>query len=160
MSYFQAKRVTKKYVERIAAPPSTIFPLICPVREYDWLDGWSCDLIYSDSGVMEDNCVFTTDYLGNGREIWVTTRYEPDKFEKESILVNPDSRIIRFKVFLQECDANSTDVHWTLTITALNEKGNALVDQYTDEVHLMSMGALGKSLKHFCETGTMLKHNR
>ena len=74
MTDFQAKRIIRHYKERIAASPSQIFPLLCPVREYDWLEGWDCDMIYSESGFAENNNVFTTGFLGQGKEIWVVTR--------------------------------------------------------------------------------------
>ena len=31
----------------------SLFALICPTREYDWIPGWSCDLLHSDSGYAE-----------------------------------------------------------------------------------------------------------
>jgi hypothetical protein len=26
-----------------------IFPLLCPQREYDWIESWKCNIIYSKS---------------------------------------------------------------------------------------------------------------
>jgi hypothetical protein len=63
---------------RLDAPPDRIFPLLCPVREYDWIPTWSCDMIYSESGVAENDCVFATAFPEEGpRESWVVVRYEP-----------------------------------------------------------------------------------
>jgi hypothetical protein len=41
----------KEFVFEVAAPPDRVFPLLCPVRERDWLEGWEADMVYSASGV-------------------------------------------------------------------------------------------------------------
>src|SRR6266540_2991762 len=49
--------------EREIILPSTkdiVFPLLCPVREYEWFNGWKCTMVYSESGVAENNNVFYT----------------------------------------------------------------------------------------------------
>jgi hypothetical protein len=37
-SPFQSRRVVRRYCYEIDASPERIFPLLCPVREYDWID--------------------------------------------------------------------------------------------------------------------------
>ena len=32
------------------APPATVFPLLCPVREAEWVPGWTVRMIHSASG--------------------------------------------------------------------------------------------------------------
>jgi hypothetical protein len=58
---FVAKRQFHEYTGFISATPERVFPLLCPVREYEWLDSWHCRMVYSESGVAEDNCIFETD---------------------------------------------------------------------------------------------------
>lgn len=77
MNSFRVKRYQHDGRARVAAPPDAVFPLLCPVREYEWIDGWSCQLIFSDSGFVEDGCVFTTRLTGEGPTVWVTTRHDP-----------------------------------------------------------------------------------
>jgi hypothetical protein len=36
---FDAKRVTRSYRQTINAAPEVVFPLLCPVRESEWLEG-------------------------------------------------------------------------------------------------------------------------
>lgn len=43
---FTAKRITRTYGQTINASPEQVFPLICPVRETEWLDGWRYRMIY------------------------------------------------------------------------------------------------------------------
>jgi hypothetical protein len=37
----------KLFHEPVDAPPADVFPLLCPVREYEWIEPWSCDMIFS-----------------------------------------------------------------------------------------------------------------
>ena len=41
----------------VDAPPEVVFPLLCPVREYEWLEDWTCEMVFSESGVAEEDCV-------------------------------------------------------------------------------------------------------
>lgn len=45
-SRFTARRITRTYHQTINAVPETVFPLLCPVREAEWLDGWQYAMIY------------------------------------------------------------------------------------------------------------------
>jgi hypothetical protein len=51
MYSFKAKRVVHEYVQTNPAPAEKLFPLLCPVREAEWLPGWEYRLIYSESGL-------------------------------------------------------------------------------------------------------------
>ena len=55
-----AKRITRTYRQRINARPETVFPLLCPVKEVQWLDGWEYDMVFSRSSFVEEGCVFMT----------------------------------------------------------------------------------------------------
>ena len=57
---FSPKRITREYRQTINATPEKMFPLLCPVREADWLDGWRYNMIYSESGLVEEGAVFST----------------------------------------------------------------------------------------------------
>jgi hypothetical protein len=39
---FRGKRLILEYAGLVSAAPEAVFPLLCPVREYEWLDGWNC----------------------------------------------------------------------------------------------------------------------
>jgi len=159
MTTFQARRATKEFSRKISASPSEVFPLLCPVREYDWIDGWTCDLIYSDSGVAENNCVFTTKFPRGSEEIWVVSEYDPEKYVIQFVVVNPKTHIMKFDVSLRDDGDNSTTALWRSTFTALTEEGNELIDKTLDETYPAVMTRLSKSLDHYCRTGKMLKEH-
>jgi hypothetical protein len=51
---FNAKRVTKTHKQINIGSPEVVFPLLCPVREGDWLENWSHNTIFSKSGFAEE----------------------------------------------------------------------------------------------------------
>ena len=57
---FEAKRIVREYTMRIDASPDRVFPLLCPRREYEWIPDWKSDIVFSESGFAERDCVFTT----------------------------------------------------------------------------------------------------
>ncbi|MBG0777885.1 MAG: hypothetical protein H0S85_15775 [Desulfovibrionaceae bacterium] len=61
----------------LAHEPERVFPLLCPVLEYDWIPGWNGRIVHSRTGYGERGCVFTTDAPGFGPESWTTFRCEP-----------------------------------------------------------------------------------
>ena len=60
MNITKPKRVTRTYTQQLVAEPSAVFPLLCPVREADWIDGWGSISVIAQSGVAERDCVFVT----------------------------------------------------------------------------------------------------
>jgi hypothetical protein len=68
--------LTRRTSFDVAAAPERVFPLLCPVREYDWIEEWTCKVLHSESGVAELDCVFRTLFDGEPMT-WVVSRYEP-----------------------------------------------------------------------------------
>jgi len=56
--YRQNKTKYKRKVQILSGTwettPEKLFPLFCPAREADWIPGWDCQLIYTESGYAED----------------------------------------------------------------------------------------------------------
>jgi hypothetical protein len=88
MRVTRPNRVTRSYTQHLVAEPSTVFPLLCPVREADWIDGWDPRLVLSHSGFAEPDCVFVTE-AGQRDAIWYVTRHEPDNGFVEIIKITP-----------------------------------------------------------------------
>jgi hypothetical protein len=159
MSDFQAKRESVTYTHSIAAPPSAVFPLLCPVREHEWIDGWTCRMVYSESGVAENNCIFTTSFPRGFEETWVVSRYEPEHCVIQFVVLNPGMYVLKFDIALEPQGETSTLMRCTNTITGLNDQGNTFIDKYAERNGPERMGLLFKTLDHFCRTGTMLKRS-
>jgi hypothetical protein len=155
MENFAAKRVVRQYRHTVDAPASRVFPLLCPIREYDWIQEWDCQLIFSISGAVEDNCIFTTDFAQTGKEVWVVSRYQPDRLI-EFVVFNSDSHVTQQCITLEATGEAETTLQWTRIFTGLNAIGNDRISGFTEELYRQRMDRLSRLLKHYLKTGEML----
>ena len=131
-----------------------IWPLLCPVREYDWIETWECELVHSASGVNELGCVFRTAFPAEGdRETWVTSRFEPEE-RLEFVRVN-SWRAIRFVIGLSP-EPGGTRLTWTHHVTPLGADGKRYLEN-KPESFAAQVSMLEKRLVHYLETGEMLR---
>lgn len=145
---FRAKRRIFQYSGELTAPPETVFPLLCPVREYEWIDGWTSEVIFSNSGVAEENCIFTSGFLGM---IWNVCRYEPPQ-RIEFSAVAPGQLLMRLNLLLEPLQTG-TRLHWTRMFTGLSPAGNDVIDALPQDQER----AVTQMLEHYLKTGKMLK---
>jgi hypothetical protein len=111
------------HAQHVAAPPEAVFPLLCPVREYDWIPEWDCRLVYTESGVAEPGCVFQTDRPADGGlDTWVISRHEPPA-RVGFVRMNP-LRAMQYDIRLEPADGNSTVLTWEQVITSLCDEGD------------------------------------
>ena len=163
MSSFTAKRMQITQEGRINAPVDQVFPLACPYEEHKWIDGWDCDIIYSQSGKVEDGCIFTEERsvpmlhdAEGGATTWYAVLYEPDDFRLHFVLLT-DISIIKYKSEMKAATDDATLIKLDLVLTARNQRGNTFIaSDGRKKVSAMLMG-LGHMLKHYCETGETLK---
>ncbi len=135
----------------VSAAPDVVFPLLCPVREYEWLDGWACEMLYSQSGVAELGCVFRTRF-SDMPETWHVNIYEPPR-KIEYLVMAPDALITRLTISLERIPASRTRLTWRRVFTSLSPAGKARAEAWTAERE----ATLGRRLEHFLKTGTMLR---
>ena len=155
MNEFIPQRIIKETELIIAADPQKVFPLLCPVREYEWIEPWQCRVRYSESGVAENNCIFETDFPHNGgREIWIVSRYEKDSCI-EFVRFTADEKIIKLDIQLTGTQAGDTRLLWRKTFTGLSPEGNRIVatlaGNFTPEAE-----RIAGMLNYYLRTGQML----
>jgi len=124
---FKAERLVQAFEATVGGTPEQVFPLLCPVREYDWIPGWKCELIHSASGVVENNCIFRTNFPGEGPAIWTTSLYDPASWRVEYVRVVPGRWVVRLDIRVQEQGAGRTRVEFRNTYTGLGQKGNEAI---------------------------------
>lgn len=150
------KRTMRSYSMQLDASPDDIFPLLCPVREYEWIQPWRCEMVYSESGWAELDCVFKTNFPEDGEEdTWVVSRYEPPT-RIEFVRVNP-GRCMRYSIELRQRDDGTTVALWQQVITSLSAEGEKFVAGCRDEAFHQKMGMLQTMLNHFLKTSSMLR---
>ncbi len=153
-----AKRVVHAYAHHLEAAPERAFPLLCPVREYDWIDGWSCQLVHTESGVVENGCIFVTEQAPEGRTVWITTRHDPAARRVEFLRVTPDSHVSRMVLAVDPEGAGGSRLEIGFEFTSLGARGDAVLAMLQDGRALGERaGRLCRSLDHYLRTGAMLR---
>jgi len=151
-------RRERRFKMTLAAAPEQVFPLLCPTREYDWIETWRCEMIYSDSGLAEPGCIFTTSFSADGPEdTWVVSRYEKPVVI-EFVRVNP-LRVIRYTITLRRADNGATEADWAQVITGIREEGQQFVRDLDDEGFHAHMAMVEKMLDHYLTTGERLRRS-
>jgi Polyketide cyclase / dehydrase and lipid transport len=134
----------------VAAPADVVFPLLCPVREYDWIPEWECEMVHSESGVAEMGCVFLTDFEGRGPETWMVTRYDPPVLI-EFCRVAGATRACHLQVGVEDQGDGTSTLTWTYTHTGVDEAGRKWVEGYTPECFHAEMADLENRLHRYLE---------
>jgi hypothetical protein len=159
MTTFRGERVHKTFVHTVEAPPQAVFPLLCPVRETEWIEGWSAEIVYSVSGVAEALCVFRTAFPERGRCTWVVDRYDPERWEIGFVVFCPDLYVERLAIALK-AEERGTRLRWDRIYTGLCPAGNEFLMEHTGAPLEARMAAVMKALDHYCKTGEMLRAPR
>ena len=155
MQIISPVRVTRSYLQKLLAPPEVVFPLLCPVREVEWASGWLPKEVYSDSGVVERDCIFVMP--GEPAEaVWVTTRYKPQSFQIEFAKVTPGFTVGRIEIRLWQNAEGGSDAEVTYSYTALSREGEAFVNNFTGAHYQQFMREWENELNHFIKTGERL----
>ena len=141
-------RVTHCYTQHLEAPPHVVFPLLCPVRERDWVPGWDPAWVLSVSGVVEEDCVFATDDA-DGRSIWMVTDHDPEAYRLRMYKITPDLVLTRLDISLQPLRDNATTAEVRYSYTALSEKGAAWVAERTVDWYVRFMEEWEKELNTY-----------
>jgi hypothetical protein len=156
MASGNAKRVSKQFTQKYEAPPATVFPLLCPVRESEWLDGWKCNLIYSKSGIAEEGCIFTTQFPGDPTEsIWLWVKHDKENHEVQFYRVIPGIMVIRAGIKLKDDSRGSSDVIIDYEYTILSESSTQIAENMAN-IEMTMLGWMEKSINHFLKTGSKL----
>jgi len=156
MTEFQGNRVTREYTHTNAAPPAEVFPLLCPVRETDWVPGWQYRMIYSLSGVAEAGCVFATPNENGSETIWMVTEYDPAALRIAFVWMNLGLMAARIRISLVGNSQGTTDARICYVYTGLSNAGNREVERYNQDWFGHKMQSWEKAINHYLRTGKLL----
>jgi hypothetical protein len=146
-------RVRRTWTQHIKASPEKVFPLLCPVRECDWVQGWRPTHVFAETGLAERDCVFVT--ADKGREaVWAYTDWDPENGRVELIKVTPGMTVGRITVRLT-AEPSGTAAEITYMHTALSEEGRRFVESFTAEFYAAFMQEWEDAMNHYLETGEM-----
>jgi hypothetical protein len=130
MKVVAPNRVSRSYTQKLCAGPGQVFPLLCPVREAEWVEGWDPGIVITASGAAERDCVFTTASKPHDA-IWYVTRHERDAGFVEMLKITPGVTACRLAIQLRPA-AGGTEAEVTYTHTSLGPEGDAFVAAFTE----------------------------
>lgn len=155
MNIRQPNRVTHTYRQKLCRPAASVFPLLCPVREADWIVGWHPLVVYSASGVAEPDCVFVTDAEPHDA-VWFITRHEPERGFVEMIKITPGVTACKLTVQVRDegagCEADVTYSH-----TSLGPQGDVFLATFSAEYYVQFMREWEDRINHYLAHGTALR---
>lgn len=147
MNTFISKRHRVASSQLVAAIPERVFQLLCPKREYEWIPTWDCEIIHTQSGYAELDCIFVTGYQTEEEETWVVDRYEPNHLIQ--FILFSKNRVTRYSITLEDYADGATRLVWEQTITARNEEGNRFVEAFSDEAFAEKISRLENLLNQY-----------
>lgn len=143
-------RVERSYTQKLRGKPGAIFPMLCPVREAEWAEGWDPLSIFTKSGFAEKDCVFTTGEQGPD-SIWTITSFDSNNHCLEILKVTPGMTVGRIKIKLSENAAGETDAEVRYMYTAISSEGEDFVRDYSEEFFKSFMRYTESALNDFLQ---------
>ena len=157
MNVVKPHRVTRSYTQSLIARPDQVFPLLCPVRESEWVNGWRPRLVVTQSGLAELDCVFVT-AAGPQEAIWMITQHDPVAHHLEIIKLIPGIVVGKIVIQLTTSPKGST-AEISYSFTALGPDGDRVVNEFTQNHFDEFMLTWETELNHFIATGERLTEN-
>jgi hypothetical protein len=154
MQVMQPLRVTHSYTQHLPYSAEAVFPLLCPVRERDWIETWNPSVVITGSGVAELHCTFTTE-SGDNAATWTVTRYEPPT-AIEFVKFGPGPAITHISIVVRAVGSSRCEADITYAITAL-PGGEHVVEAFGEENFRSFMETWQRRLEHYLGTGEMLR---
>jgi hypothetical protein len=155
MKITKPKRASLSYTQHLVAEPSKVFPLLCPVLEADWIEGWDPISVITNSGVAEKDCVFVTSSSPNDA-IWYITRHEPDNGFVEMLKITPLVTACKLSIQIQPTESGS-DALVRYTHTSLGPEGDRFVDSFTEDFYRTFMQDWESRVNHYLLHGSALQ---
>ena len=150
------KKIIRKYKQTLEGTKTEIFPLLCPAREKEWLQGWEYRMVYSESGFIEKGCIFETnnDY---GNYQWIVTKHDKYSYEIQFIKIRANEIYVIIDIDLMENSENITFCNIQYTFIPLgSEATEILYRENTEEAFNEHMKKWEDSLNYYLKHAKML----
>lgn len=155
MKVLKPNSINHSYTQSICRPPGEVFPLLCPVREKEWVNGWEPRVVVSESGLAETGCMFVTPGLPQDA-VWIMTDVDPQAFHVEILKVIPGVVVGKIDIQLRPEGEDSTSAKITYTYTSISDYGDQMLEEFTAEHFRAFMETWENEINHFLTTGTLL----
>jgi hypothetical protein len=160
-----SERAHTRHEVMVKSDVSDCFALVCPVAELKWIDDWQFDMIYSESGVNENNNIFLEPSSGLAvlhppglNTYWYTTLYNAQKQRCHFVLLSRGLVVAKLEIQVNAAPDGNTLIKWDLTYTALSREGNKMIREKNFKDRMFNMlNFLGLCAKHYIETGKIYR---
>ncbi|KUO49830.1 MAG: hypothetical protein APF76_00880 [Desulfitibacter sp. BRH_c19] len=150
------KKLIQKYQQTLAGTKEEIFPLLCPVREKEWLQDWDYNMIYSESGYAEKGCMFETNN-NYGSYRWIMTKHDSDNFGIQFVKTTKENIVVIIDIDLKEKNERLTYCKIQYTFIAIGEEASEHMYKENTEEHFNEhMKKWEDSLNYYLKHGEML----
>ncbi len=133
----------------IRASLEEVFPLLCPKREEEWIPGWECETLWSQSGYNEEGAIFRTTKPYGTELFWNTLEYDLQKKVVDFLISSPHRFMLRFRIDVKATDEGLLTISFSQTFTSVSEEGEELLNQYRTEDFAGRLGSLGELMSQF-----------
>jgi hypothetical protein len=155
MTIEKPNRVRHTYTQTLTDPPDKVFPLLCPVREKDWVPNWNPKRVISASGLAERDGIFMTEAAPHDA-IWVIVRHDAGAGVLEIVKITPHHTVCKLEISLSASGDEGTRAEISYEYTALGPLGEAFLKEFTEEWYTNFMTDWEAALNHYLTTGEML----
>jgi hypothetical protein len=142
-------RVVHEYRQSLEGTPEEVFPLLCPVRETEWVAGWDPLVVWSETGFAEEECVFLTFHESGQESVWLIDLHDPDGGRLDILKVTPGLIVTRIRIRLTASSDTTTTATIRYSHTALSADGKHLVDSFTRDEWIRFMQRWEAALNHY-----------
>lgn len=148
-------RVRRSYIQHLCAPADEVFPLLCPIRETEWVKDWRPKLVVTESGVAEPGCIFVTPGVTEDA-LWLMRVHDPVNHSLEIIKIIPGMVIGTISVAFSADGESACTAEITYAYTALSAHGERAIGEFTEEHFRGFMKTWETELNHYLRTGDKL----
>lgn len=130
-------------------PKKEIFPLLCPKTEEKWIPGWTCDVVYSQSGVNEPGAVFRTRAAFGAEMLWTTHTYNFEDGIVGFTNFAAETFVFNFLIKVEELAENLCRLTFSHQFIPVGAKGLELIESYKTEDFPARLDGLGKLMEKY-----------
>jgi hypothetical protein len=155
---FKSERIQQNASFQVHGSIEKVFPLFGPVKEKEWAEGWSPEIIYPKGVEVQRQMIFVTP--GNKDEsnyYWTVIRYEPSSYLIE-YQVSTMNRIWFIEVICEPA-RETTRVTVTYTYTSLNAAGSEKNRSAMNAMFAHNLKDWEEAVNHYLQTGKKLTHS-
>ena len=155
------KSVSFTYDQIINGSIDEVFPLYCPVKEKLWVNGWDPKVVFSNSGVIEENCAFVTKGHGDGHDAyWYVTEFNEKDKHIEMVMTIPETLIMFLIIDANPISSDQTKTTVTRKLTSIGNAGNNILKHFTEAEFNKTMQTWVESMNHYLLTGQLIKDKK